>query len=74
MYCVYFVILAVAYFVGAAVVLVRHYRNQRGGDGAGGGGGGGGGTNEAATLTELHPVAAQSSEAEILSNGKNAKV
>lgn len=71
MYCVYFVILAVAYFVGAAVVLVRHYRNQRGGDGAGGGGGG---TNEAATLTELHPVAAQSSEAEILSNGKNAKV
>lgn len=71
MYCVYFVILAVAYFVGAAVVLVRHYRNQRGGDGAGGGGGG---TNEAATLTELHPVAARSSEAEILSNGKNAKV
>ncbi|XP_027131900.1 folate transporter 1 [Larimichthys crocea] len=71
-YCVYFVILAVAYFVGAAVVLVRHYRNQRGGDGAGRDGGGG--TNEAATLTELHPVAAQSSEAEILSNGKNAKV
>ncbi len=62
-YFIYFTILTFAYFVGAAVVLIRHYRNQPRE---------GGGTNEQAAPTELHPVAA-SSEAENLSNGKSAK-
>lgn len=62
-YFIYFTILTVAYVVGAAVVLIRHRRNQPRG---------GGGTNEQAAPTELQPVAADS-EAEILSNGKSAK-
>lgn len=62
-YFIYFTILTVVYFVGAAVVIIRHYRNQaRGGGGAG----------EQAAPTELNPVAANS-EAEPLSNGKTAK-
>ncbi|XP_040888246.1 reduced folate transporter [Toxotes jaculatrix] len=62
-YFVYFTLLAVAYFVSAAVVIIRHYRNQPSA--------GGGAENQAAP-TELSPVAANS-EAEPLSNGKNAK-
>lgn len=64
-YFVYFTILTVFYFVGAAVVLIRHCRNQPGG-------GGGGGADEQATPTELRPVSANS-EAEPLSNGKRVK-
>ncbi|XP_070787057.1 reduced folate transporter [Enoplosus armatus] len=63
-YFIYFTILTVIYLVCAAVVVIRHYRNQHTA---------GGGTNEQAPPTELSPVAA-SSEAEPLSNGKSAKV
>lgn len=62
-YFIYFTILTVIYSVGAAVVIIRHYRNQPRG---------GGETNEPAAPVELHPVAA-GSEAETLSNGKSAK-
>lgn len=62
-YFIYFTILTFSYFVGAAVVLIRHYRNEPRG--------GGGGTNDQAAPTELQPVAA-GSEAEALSNGKSA--
>ncbi|KAM9333986.1 reduced folate transporter [Symphorus nematophorus] len=62
-YFIYFTVLTVAYFIGAAVVLCRHYRNKRRGEG---------GTNEQTTPTELSPVAT-GSEAEPLSNGKSAK-
>ncbi|TNN53860.1 Folate transporter 1 [Liparis tanakae] len=59
-YFVYFTILTVVYLVCAAVVIVRHYRNQRKG----------GGDSEQVASTELSPVAAES---EPLSNGKSAK-
>lgn len=62
-YFVYFTILTVVYFVCAAVVLIRHFRNQHSG---------GGGADEQAEPTELSPVAADS-EAQPLSNGKSAK-
>lgn len=62
-YFVYFTILTISYFVGAAVVLIRHYRDKPRG--------GGGGTNDQAAPSELQPVAA-GSEAEVLSNGKSA--
>ncbi|KAM8903009.1 reduced folate transporter isoform 1-T3 [Spinachia spinachia] len=58
----YHTILTVVYFVCAAVVIVRDYRNQRPG---------GGGVDRPAASTELGPVAA---EAEPLSNGSGAKV
>lgn len=62
-YFIYFTILTISYFIGAAVVLIRHYRNKpRGGEG---------GTNDQAAPTELQPVAA-GSEAEVLSNGTSA--
>lgn len=62
-YFIYFTLLTVVYFVCAAVVIIRHFRNQpdRGGGGEGG-----------EVPTELSPVAA-SSETEPLSNGKSIK-
>lgn len=60
-YFIYFVILTVVYLVCAAVVIIRHYRNQAGG-----------GARDQATPIELNPVAVNS-EAEPLSNGKSAK-
>lgn len=56
-YFVYFTLLTVAYFVGAVVVLIRHFRHrpERGGG-----------------ATELTPAAA-SPETEPLSNGKSVK-
>ncbi|XP_051283119.1 reduced folate transporter [Dicentrarchus labrax] len=60
-YFIYFTILTFIYVVCAAVVLIGHYRNKPTE---------GGGTNEQATPTELHPVAANS-VAETLSNGNN---
>ncbi|CAJ1086978.1 reduced folate transporter [Xyrichtys novacula] len=63
-YFIYFTILTTVYLVCAAVVIIRHYRNQPRE---------GGGANEEATPTELCPVASNS-EAECLSNGKSAKV
>ncbi|XP_042370129.1 reduced folate transporter-like [Plectropomus leopardus] len=62
-YFIYFTILTVVYFICAAVVLIRHFRNQPRG---------GGGADEQTAPTELSPVAANS-EAEPLSNGKSAK-
>ncbi|XP_071320294.1 reduced folate transporter [Trachinotus anak] len=62
-YFIYFIILTVAYFVGAAVVIIRHCRNQPSA---------GGGAKDQATPTELSLVAVNS-EAEPLSNGKNAR-
>ncbi|XP_023143736.2 reduced folate transporter [Amphiprion ocellaris] len=62
-YFIYFVILTVVYLVCAAVVIIRHYRNQAGARG---------GANDQATPIELSPVAVNS-EAEPLSNGKSAK-
>ncbi|KAM6958163.1 reduced folate transporter [Tautogolabrus adspersus] len=62
-YFVYFAILTVVYFVCAAVVITRHFRNQPTE---------GGGPNQQATPTELCPVATNS-EADCLSNGKSAK-
>lgn len=59
-YFIYFTILTVVYFAGAAVVIVRHCRNQPGD--------GGGGADE----QELRPVAA-SPDVETLSNGTTAK-
>lgn len=56
-YFIYFTLLTVAYFVGAVVVLIRHFRNRPEGEGG---------------ATELTPVAA-SPETEPLSNGKSAK-
>lgn len=64
-YFIYFTILTVVYFVGAAVVIIRHCRNDARE-------GGGGGSSNQATPTELSPVAINS-EAEPLSNGKSAK-
>lgn len=64
MYFIYFILLTVIYIVGAAVVLIRHYRNQPRGEG---------GAKEQAAPVELHPVAA-GSEAERLSNGRSAEV
>lgn len=61
-YFVYLAVLTVIYFVCAAVVITRHYRNQpKRGDG----------TNDQTTPTELSPVAANS-EAEPLSNSKSS--
>lgn len=60
-YFIYLTILTVIYFVCAAVVIIRHYRNQHRG-----------GADEQAPPTELNPVAADS-EAEPLSNGRSAK-
>ncbi|XP_022621243.1 folate transporter 1 [Seriola dumerili] len=62
-YFIYFTILTVVYFVCAAVVIFRHYRNQPRA---------GGRAEDQATPTELSPVAVNS-EAEPLSNGKSAK-
>ncbi|XP_034534072.1 reduced folate transporter [Notolabrus celidotus] len=62
-YFVYFTILTIVYFICAAVVIIRHYRNRPRG---------GGEVDEQATPTELCPVASNS-EAESLSNGKSAK-
>ncbi|XP_039998213.1 reduced folate transporter [Xiphias gladius] len=62
-YFIYFTCLTVVYFVCAAVVIIRHYRNQPGA---------GGGAHDQASPTELTPVAANSEE-EPLSNGKSAK-
>ncbi|XP_022074618.1 reduced folate transporter isoform X1 [Acanthochromis polyacanthus] len=62
-YFIYFIILTVVYLACAAVVIIRHYRNQAGA---------GGGAGDQATPTELSPVAVNS-EAEPLSNGKSAK-
>ncbi|KAI3365995.1 hypothetical protein L3Q82_009821, partial [Scortum barcoo] len=62
-YFIYFIILTVVYFVGAAVVIIRHCRNEPRG---------GGGADTQATPTELRPVTANS-EAEPLSNGKSVK-
>uniref|UniRef100_A0A3Q3L832 Solute carrier family 19 member 1 n=1 Tax=Labrus bergylta TaxID=56723 RepID=A0A3Q3L832_9LABR len=65
-YFVYFTILTVVYFVCAAVVITRHFRNQPKE---------GGGANQqvpTGTPTELCPVATNS-EAECLSNGSSAK-
>ncbi|KAK2856950.1 hypothetical protein Q5P01_005685 [Channa striata] len=62
-YFIYFTFLTVVYFVCAAVVIIRHYRNQhRGRNGPG----------EQPVPTELSPVAADS-EAEPLSNSTSAK-
>lgn len=62
-YFVYFTILTVVYLVCAAVVIIRHYRNEaREGAGA----------NKQATPTELSPVTADS-EVEPLSNGNSDK-
>ncbi|KAK9523932.1 hypothetical protein VZT92_017813 [Zoarces viviparus] len=61
-YFIYFTILTVVYLVCAAVVITRHYRNQREG----------GGDKEQVASTELSPVAAEA-EAEPLSNGNSAK-
>lgn len=63
MYFIYFTLLTVVYLVCAAVVIIRHYRNQPTE---------GGGTSDQAPSTELSPVAV-SSEAEPLSNGNSAK-
>uniref|UniRef100_A0A8C6UMU3 Solute carrier family 19 member 1 n=1 Tax=Neogobius melanostomus TaxID=47308 RepID=A0A8C6UMU3_9GOBI len=61
-YFIYFTLLTVIYFICAAVVLIRHFRNRPdGGEGL---------ANEVAT--ELTPVGA-SAETEPLSNGKNIK-
>ncbi|XP_068165244.1 reduced folate transporter [Antennarius striatus] len=62
-YTVYFFILTIFYFIGAAFVIIRHYRNQPAR---------GGGANAAAPV-ELRPVTSNS-EAETLSNGTSAKV
>lgn len=60
-YFIYFCILTFVYFVCAAFVIIRHFRNQpRGGDGA------------AEQPTELSPVASNP-EAESLSNGRAAE-
>lgn len=56
MYFVYFIILTVVYLTGAAVVIVRHYRNHSA-------------TGGEATHTELSPVA-ENPETEPLSNIK----
>ncbi|XP_069567992.1 reduced folate transporter [Brachyistius frenatus] len=61
-YFIYFAILTVIYFVCAAFVITRHYRNQPRS---------GGGASEQATPTELSPVAINS-ETQPLSNGKSA--
>lgn len=61
-YFIYLTILTVVYFVCAAVVIIRHYRNQARGEGG----------TEQTPPTELSPVAANS-EAEPLSNGKSAQ-
>ncbi|XP_047432062.1 LOW QUALITY PROTEIN: reduced folate transporter [Mugil cephalus] len=50
-YFVYFTILTAAYFVGAAVVITRHYRHSSGNHSRGGGGNSG-----QATPTNLHAV------------------
>ncbi|KAK2917535.1 reduced folate transporter [Channa argus] len=63
LYFIYFTLLTVVYFVCAAVVITRHYRNQQRG---------GNGPSEQPVPTELPPVAAHS-EAEPLSNSKSAK-
>ncbi|KAF3857273.1 hypothetical protein F7725_009132 [Dissostichus mawsoni] len=62
-YFVYFTILTVVYLVCAAVVIIRHYRNEARE---------GGGADIQATPTELSPVTADS-EVEPLSNGNSAK-
>ncbi|XP_019965201.2 reduced folate transporter [Paralichthys olivaceus] len=62
-FTVYFVLLTIIYFVCAAVVIIRHYRNQPGAGGV---------ANDHASATELSPVGV-SSEAEPLSNGNSAK-
>ncbi|KAG7502454.1 folate transporter 1 [Solea senegalensis] len=59
---IYFIILTVVYFICAAVVIFRHYRNQNRP---------GGEASDQAKSTELSPVAANS-EAEPLSNGSSA--
>lgn len=62
-YFIYFTILTVVYFVCAAVVIIRHYRNQpRGGSES----------SDQALPTELSPVAVNL-ETEPLSNGKSVK-
>lgn len=61
-YFIYFTILTVVYFISAAVVLVRHFRNQNRE----------GGALPDAPPTELSPVPT-SLEAEPLSNGESAK-
>lgn len=60
-YFIYFTLLTVIYFVSAAVVIIRHFRNRPDREGL---------PNE--LPTELAPVAA-SSETEPLSNGKSIK-
>lgn len=62
-YFIYFAILTVVYFVCAAVVIVRHYRNERRGRGE---------ARDQATPTELSPVVA-SKEQEPVSNGKSGQ-
>lgn len=64
-YVFYFTILTVGYFVGAAVVIIRHYRSR-----TGGGGGGGGGADAPVELQQMAP----NLEEETLSNGKSPKV
>uniref|UniRef100_A0A665W7Y3 Solute carrier family 19 member 1 n=1 Tax=Echeneis naucrates TaxID=173247 RepID=A0A665W7Y3_ECHNA len=56
-YFIYFALLTAAYLIGAAVVIIRHYRNQ---------------STDEAPPTELSPVEVNS-EAEPLANGKSAK-
>lgn len=61
-YFFYFTLLTVVYFACAAVVICRHYRNERRGEGV---------TRDQPTPTELSPVVTNK-ELEPLSNGKSA--
>lgn len=61
-YFAYFALLTAAYLAGAAVVLVRHFRNKPREEG---------GASDQATSTELSPVTVES-EAQPLSNGGRA--
>lgn len=63
MYFLYFALLTVIYLVCAAVVIIRHYRNQAHGES---------GASDQAAPTELNPLATNV-EVEPLSNGKSAK-
>ncbi|KAM9835897.1 reduced folate transporter isoform 1-T3 [Aulostomus maculatus] len=64
-YFIYLSLLTLIYFVCAAMVITRHYRNQLRE--------GGGANEQQVVTTELSPMAASSSEAEPLSNGMCAK-
>lgn len=62
-YFIYFIVLTVVYFIGAAVGIFRHCRSQAAGEGVSG---------PQAQPEELHPVVA-GPQGETLSNGTGAK-